>query len=135
MKQLFHACFLLFFCSSVFADTLPTYPPGPTADPAGHVLLRGGTPGTIAAGCGSTATVAGNDSQGKMTMAGSGQSATACSWVFGTAFTTAPTCLCTDETTFAKNACSMTTTTSGATFTFAAAPAANDVVSFVCFSR
>lgn len=79
-------------------------------DYAGHVIYSGTTAPSITANCGTTPSVAGNDVVGRITV-GSGGTDVACTLTFGIAYTTAPVCVCNDETTALLLTCAASTTT------------------------
>lgn len=66
-------------------------------DYAGHVLFTGTAP-SITANCGSSPSIAGNDSAGRLTV-GTGGTAVNCTITFAKAWTNAPVCIAADENT------------------------------------
>ena len=97
-------------------------------------IIGGGTAPTVADtsanSCGSgTETITGHDNGGKVTVIGSG--GTSCTVTFGAAFTAAPGCSATNETTAALVRATSTTTTVVLAGTFLQ----NDVIAFTCIGN
>jgi len=93
-----------------------------------HVESRGTTP-AVAGSCGSSPAIVGTDVAGKVTT-GTG-SPTSCTITFASAWTNAPACMVTNETT-ASLARAVSTTT---TVTLSGTLVAGDVLAYICFGR
>lgn len=90
-----------------------------------------GTAPTITAGCGTSPSLVGSATAGKLNV-GTGGTATNCTLTFPTAFTTAPSCIVQDETTILAVRGTSTTTT--LVITAALAFTASDIVSYICIA-
>ena len=93
-----------------------------------HVESRGTTP-AVAGSCGTSPAIVGTDVAGKVTT-GTG-SPTSCTITFATAWTNAPACMVTNETT-ANLARAVSTTT---TVTLSGTLVAGDVLAYMCIGR
>jgi len=93
-----------------------------------HVESRGTTP-AVAGSCGTSPTIVGTDVAGKVTT-GTG-SPTSCTITFATAWTNAPACMVTNETT-PNLARAVSTTT---TVILSGTLVAGDVLAYICFGR
>jgi hypothetical protein len=93
-----------------------------------HVESRGTTP-AVAGSCGTSPTIVGTDVAGKVTT-GTG-SPTSCTLTFATAWTNAPACMVTNETS-ANLARAVSTTT---TVILSGTLVAGDVLAYICFGR
>lgn len=100
-------------------------------DVFGRFVAAGPAP-TLAT-CGTSSTVSGNDTAGKITI-GTG-TPSACTITFSRAFAVAPSCYAVDETTAAKNAVTAASTTTAVVLTFAAATVNSDVIAYICIGR
>lgn len=100
-----------------------------TINQAGHLLSSGGLAPTITANCGTSPSIAGTDTNGRLNV-GTGGTATTCTITFGTAWTTAPSCVAATESTAltikAKASTSTLIITSATPFT------ASDLITYIC---
>lgn len=112
----------------------------------GHLISLGTAPGTLTAGCGTTATVTGTDDTGFVTIGGTGITAS-CGFTFASAHTNRPPCVASFDVNGAAvggislvKATSTTTTLTFANFAVAAIPVAlnftaADVIAYHCEGR
>jgi hypothetical protein len=106
--------------ANALADTLTVGP--------GHLGISGGAP--TFSSCGTSPTIAGSDTAGKVT-AGGGGAVTSCVFTFARQYLTAPACIANNETT-AQDMQAISTTT---TLTLNGADFQSDVISYLCVGR
>lgn len=95
---------------------------------ANHLVTSGTAP-SITANCGTSPSVAGNDTSGRITV-GTGGTDVACTLTFAATWTTAPSCQCNDESTALLFKCAATTST--LVITAAAPLGAADKITYHC---
>lgn len=132
MKRLITGCVALALLavflalpSPVAAQVTPIQP-----DTVGRFVAAGPLP-TLGT-CGTSSTMVGNDTAGKITI-GTGTPAT-CAFTFSRAFAAAPSCTAEDETTTSK-VVNATSTTTAVTIAVTGNTVNGDVLSYVCIGR